>query len=675
MRFCGSCYQRASTQLSPVPRIDWGLRDYQLPPLVWGGDDPDCEHEWGDEIVAKSKDSNRGDMEWTTGGAPGAKVLGKHPSQGSFCLHCNAWRGALGLEPAPDLYVAHLVEVMREVHRVLRDDGTCWVNLGDSYASTPQVDSHADPKAPRRVPGGRCRTNTLKPKDLVGIPWRVAFAFQADGWWLRSDIIWNKPNCMPESVTDRPTRAHEYVFLLSKSARYFYDADAIRERTGNEMARDEYAALCASVSKSRGNLVEGKNAADLNKRGGISHPAGRNKRTVWTVPTFPFTGWTETSRLVRVALDDVSDGMTRIASPGCPVHDCLDCLCDEREGDDQSHKPDTPHRPEQSQPPLLAGDSMPLESLHLVGDTDSQGQSCSSSATDHSTQSHKTGHVPATNQPCTPCVETPAHTGDRPALPVSAGLHANMPGCNTWPDEMDARSLDQTLHHTVDKSSLPVPPECLCGFYHRITEKSSHFATFPPALVEPMVRAGTSERGVCPECGAGWVRVVEPTGHVNKREPAHAPNNDPTKTDSTGWAPTTKATNRWHPTCDHYRTRNKRRRRQQDALWEIVAVAVTIADDKKASEADRAWANDIIQRFGRYTWDWRACKSKAAPTVPAVVLDNHAGSGTVGLVADRLGRDAILMDLSSDYCEMARERIEGDAPLFANVSTKLDTDR
>jgi hypothetical protein len=140
--------------------------------------------------------------------------------------------GQLGLESTPEQYVERMVEVFREVRRVLRDDGRVWLNLGDSYSADHN-------QGPRRNSGLSARTGPLttrnvrppglKPKDLVGIPWRVAFALQADGWWLRSDIIWAKPNPMPESVTDRPTKAHEYVFLLTKAKTYYYDPDAVRE--------------------------------------------------------------------------------------------------------------------------------------------------------------------------------------------------------------------------------------------------------------------------------------------------------------------------------------------------------------------------------------------------------------------------------------------------------------
>jgi DNA modification methylase len=142
----------------------------------------------------------------------------------------------IGQEPTPDAYVQTMVRVFAEVRRVLKEDGTCWLNLGDSYASAWSVaggngrpvgagslENGNRAARPNRLVGG------LKEKDLIGIPWRVALALQADGWYLRSDIIWAKKNCMPESVTDRPTRSHEYIFLLTKSPRYFYDADAIKE--------------------------------------------------------------------------------------------------------------------------------------------------------------------------------------------------------------------------------------------------------------------------------------------------------------------------------------------------------------------------------------------------------------------------------------------------------------
>ncbi len=157
--------------------------------------------------------------------------------------------GQIGAEEDPTEYVSRLVEVFGEVRRVLRDDGTFWLNVGDSYTSGNRNYRAPDKKNPVRAMSYRAKTPTgLKPKDLIGVPWRLAFAVQQAGWYLRSDIIWEKPNCMPESVRDRPTRAHEYIFFFSKSLKYFYNGAAIAESRG------------------------------------------RNRRTIWSVPTEPFSG-------------------------------------------------------------------------------------------------------------------------------------------------------------------------------------------------------------------------------------------------------------------------------------------------------------------------------------------------------------------------------------------------
>ncbi|MGB9792810.1 MAG: DNA-methyltransferase [Thermacetogeniaceae bacterium] len=336
--------------------------------------------------------------------------------------------GQLGLEPVPDClgwatghpcgecYVCHMVEVFREVRRVLRKDGTLWLNLGDSFATDTKGSGGMSPKQVTNAGSFfsvRKLKHGLKPKDLVCIPWRVALALQADGWYLRSDIIWAKVNAMPESVTDRPTHAHEYLFLLTKSEHYFYDADAIRE------PHTEIDRRFGGNGTHYATGVKYHNNAPKGIQRGVwlgQHPLGRNKRSVWWIATEPF-------------------------------------------------------------------------------------------------------------------------------------------------------------------------PE-------------AHFAVMPPALVEPCIKAGTSEKGCCPKCGAPWERIIERTGHVNKREPAHAPRSCPTKTDSTGWAPTKRPTNMWRPTC--------------------------------------------------------SCGIEK--TVPCVVLDPFGGSGTVSLVAKQLGRASIYIDLNPAYAEMAIRR-------------------
>jgi DNA modification methylase len=206
--------------------------------------------------------------------------------------------GQLGLEPTPDEYVANMVAVFREVRRVLADDGTLWLNLGDSYkpsgnGSTKKgfneryfgrpFENDKQGASEGHLDRSNFRADFLKPKDLVGIPWRVAFALQSDGWWLRQDIIWHKPNPMPESVTDRCTKAHEYLFLLSKSARYFYDAGAIKEPgVLGPHVRDR-----ASNFKKAGRETF---ASHLTGAATIELDGTRNKRSVWTVATKPYSG-------------------------------------------------------------------------------------------------------------------------------------------------------------------------------------------------------------------------------------------------------------------------------------------------------------------------------------------------------------------------------------------------
>ena len=207
----------------------------------------------------------------------------------------------LGQERTPSAYVERLVEVFQQVRRVLADDGTVWLNLGDSYASAPPGNKtlgvsgrstlhgvHARRYRETLASGHATKRNTivgnLKPKNLIGIPWRVAFALQADGWHLRSDIIWAKPNPMPESVTDRPTRAHEYVFLLTKQARYYYDADAIKEPSITGDMRRPYGSQ--GVWDVDGRPEHQRHGGQMRK----ARTNGANKRSVWTIATQPFPG-------------------------------------------------------------------------------------------------------------------------------------------------------------------------------------------------------------------------------------------------------------------------------------------------------------------------------------------------------------------------------------------------
>jgi len=357
--------------------------------------------------------------------------------------------GQLGLEPTPEEYVAKLVGVFREVKRVLRDDGTVWLNLGDSYASgkgtcyNPGGGANSLGKS-RKEAGAHpldrgnvstLRQSGLKPKDLVGIPWMVAFALRDDGWWLRSDIIWHKPNPMPESVTDRCTKAHEYVFMLTKSARYFYDQEAVKEP-------------CTEA------------------------------------------------------------GMRRLASP-TPV----------RFGGAAKH----------------AGYGTRLASGHAY--------------TENSTSARNRRDV--------------------------------------W---------------TIATQGFP----------------GAHFAVMPPDLAEICIRAGTSERGYCPKCGAPWERVVKRKPNPNGITGGQ--HREPLRNGGLG-------------------------KRARDY------------------NAERAG-------YDAKTVGWQpACDCEGSTPVPCTVLDPFGGAGTTGLVADRLGRDAILIELNPEYCEIARKRIESDAGMWAKVNT------
>ena len=199
--------------------------------------------------------------------------------------------GQIGLEESPDEYIQKLVEVFREVRRVLRKDGTLWLNCGDSYAGSGKGGQSEEKRSENWQPTYINKGLTprgYKPKDLLMIPAQLALALRADGWYLRSDIIWHKPNCMPESVEDRPTTAHEHIFLLAKSERYYYDADAIRET-----AVDDEATFYAKLIKKDHKQVRefGTNSYARTKVGlknATFNPAGRNKRSVWTVPTYSF---------------------------------------------------------------------------------------------------------------------------------------------------------------------------------------------------------------------------------------------------------------------------------------------------------------------------------------------------------------------------------------------------
>jgi DNA modification methylase len=544
--------------------------------------------------------------------------------------------GQIGLEQSPDAYVANLVAVFREVKRVLRDDGTLWLNLGDSYnnrvaakRSSHQRGLGFDSDDLRKSwvelrAEGRTRMSCfdggLKEKDLIGIPWMVAFALRADGWYLRADVVWNKPNPMPESVRDRPTKSHEYLFLLAKSADYYYDAEAIREPLAESTTSDpRYGkATKRDVDKAADRFGDGTSAS---RRAAGSYfvgaAPGRNRRSVWTITTKPFKGGKSIVRRVPVAAGDADDDTKRTPSPDCPVHADRDRSGANARGDGRAtasavsrRSPGSGSHPGQERlldsvpiAPPRAGDS-------ADGSSDSPLPSHAPSANGHSTGSHKTAHDLATTAPCSASARTSGRTGDTSAAPATGEppncTNASRSAEDSSPDGRESDPPERTAAHIARTDT------CTCSYYREITESVSHFAVMPPDLVEPCVLAGTSARGQCATCGAPWERVVERTAMVvvpsERRTEAHAAGAGRGRTSTSGTmvpAPSSKTTG-WKPSCAH-----------------------------------------------------------GGEPVPQTVLDPFGGAATVGLVARNHGRRAVLVELNPAYCEIAADRLKQQVlPLF-----------
>ena len=423
--------------------------------------------------------------------------------------------GMIGLEPTFDAHLENLVAVFREVRRVLRSDGTLWLNYGDAYASGSNR-SVTDSASKQATYGGNVvRKGTteygLKPKDLMMMPARVAWALQADGWWLRSEIIWHKSNPMPESTRDRPASAHEKVFLLSKSGDTLFWTHSRKHGVRTKPEPDYYW-------RNRKTHVE-TDVAPPNWRELVDE----DDKRIWArINRWCGHDYFYDSEAVRVPMADSS--ISRLAQD-----------IDGQVGSKRAH-----------------------EGRKSNGNMKAVG-------------GKQRGHERR-------------HDG--------------------FNDRWDAMTKDEQQSGGANLRNVWKIAT------HSFSE--AHFATFPPALVEPCIRAGTSAKGVCGQCGAPWVRVVEKKfkpqcegdsrAHISGPEMGHGWEGTPrgtTETSTTGWS----------PSCDH----------------------------------------------------------DAAP-VPATCLDPFAGAGTVGLVADRFHRDAILIEISPDYAKMAQRRIEADAGgLFSSV--------
>ena len=411
-------------------------------------------------------------------------------------------------------YVCHTVEVFRGVRRVLRKDGTVWLNLGDSYASSGTSDANGNARLHewngdaaasrngsrrRRLGGnqdvvkGRAPTPPgLKPKDRMMVPARVALALQADSWYLRDEIVWHKPNPMPSSVTDRTTPAHEMVYLLTRSARYFYDAEAIKEPSAFPVGTRE--------DVDRGGFG-GKNT-EPGKEAFRSIADTRNKRSVWTIPTAPYGNFT-----VPVQGEhDGDDGSGRTTSPDCPVH-----------GDLRHREPTAGHgeRSAASDPGRTPRNGRHHEQVPLFGlapiaqlpvsdsEPDSSGSllpECGEPATPRSTQSHRTDLAPATSPRATADEGSSDRTGRTSPDAETAASGDRNPASRTGAGFAGDGTRRSSPAETPDRSA------CTCTSWISV----SHFAVFPPKLVEPCILAGSKPGDVIldPFGGSGTVGMV-----------------------------------------------------------------------------------------------------------------------------------------------------------------------
>ncbi len=263
----------------------WGLRDYGSETVrIWGGD-PACEHEWVDD---STKFGNMGGGEENRKEVWDSNMRDKLPKR-NFCVHCGAWRGSLGLEPHPQLFIDHLVEICREIRRVLKPSGTFWLNLGDTFYGSGGKGGQYEKFMPDKGQpdhyrqSSKTRSNWLQPKQKLMMPARVAIALQKDGWVLRSDVIWHKPNHMPSPVKDRLTCAYEHVFLFAKARRYYFDLEAIRKpHQGRASGNKE--RMYFPDPRQNGREHFGRNFPWDPK------VKGKNPGDVWRIPTTPFPG-------------------------------------------------------------------------------------------------------------------------------------------------------------------------------------------------------------------------------------------------------------------------------------------------------------------------------------------------------------------------------------------------
>ena len=592
----------------------WGLRDYGT--SEWEGGDASCNHK---RIQG------------------GITNHAQEPWPGGVCGHCGATsvNRQIGLEPTLELYVEHMVEVFREVWRVLRKDGSLWLNIGDAYAASggAHASHHANPglsKSWQRngvphwgqlgQPGNYQAPSDLKPKDLIGLPWRVAFALQADGWWLRSDIVWHKLNPMPESVRDRPTRAHEYVFLLTKSGSSTYWTH--RELPGTRSQ-------------------PGPDYRWVDQATGIEH---ETEPADWSDELIDCPDCGGDGEIVFT-----SGQASMFDGPPTLVKICSRCNADDTETPGQiprwkhinlwrSH--DYFWDADAIQEPSITGDTRRPYGSKGAWDLDGR---------------------PASQQ----------HGGQLRNGAKVDKQHGHSRRHDGFNDRWD--HMSKAEQQAMGANKRTVWSIATQGF------PGAHFATFPEKLVEPCILAGTSERGVCGVTGDPWERVTErnDTPHDGNTESQYKTGSAANRLALARQAARERGeeyvqrvtTTGWQPTCGAPWERCVERSTEYD---HVTTAPGKSKDGPYASQTGNGSGTHDI-RHGVYsrseTTGWRPTCDHDAEPVPATVLDPFCGSGTTGVVVLRHGRSFIGIELNPEYVEMARERIIGDAPLL-NVAAE-----
>ena len=514
----------------------------------------------------------------------------------------------IGNEQTVDEYINNLVAIFSLCRELLYDDGTLWVVISDSYAGSGGQGGQSAGKQPKY--GGVKAHGDIKSKDLCLVPSELAIAVRKAGWWVRCDVIWNKPSCLPPFAPDRPLRSHEYVWMFSKTANPYYDQDAER---GNINYRDKIA----TKQHKKGEPHSGKQSAIS----GGANPSGSCLRSVWSINPEPLYG-VKSVHPVRVEQGAVLCGMSHKVSPNCPVHGYL-CrqgsilLNDERKDDDHFHKEHSDnHRVEEQSSccvPIVKShdENLPLSS------SDSPVQRCDFVATDHNNQNHKKALDLETNSPCISSEEKSCRTDDKLTQPSSVAPHPDTDDHNILQDDKGAHSQDQIVCRIVDKSSLPIPSSCLCSFYQQQTKLSNHFAAFPSKLASRLIRLATSEHGHCPQCGRGFKRVIE------KGEPDE----------------------------EHQRLCGA------DSAGEYHGESQKDYLTAKAQDASATKTRILRSLVTKRTISWEPeCECGLDP-VPAIILDPFMGSGTVAQIAESLNRRWIGCELNeTDYKPLIEKR-------------------